>query len=298
MEANHQAEIEISRKGGFGSSDAKLFFKLGSKGLESLNNTDKKRISVAKGLIEYKPIPQTESMLRGHEFEAWYAKKNKKLDRETKISKTIAKNFNTFFHADFTTLVNDRHEFNVIELKCVQHPETADEEYKEQLQWQHMISDCTQLILQICYSGCADFKDGLLEQIVIQPNENIINTLKKGIQLLDEAWDTIDLTIGEEWDESDLMFFEREQMQIFSNYLSEIKQLENEAEKHRESIKQMMIDNGIRSIKSDFYSVTLIPESTTNTFDKKKLLADHPEINESDYLKSSQKKSYIKVTLK
>lgn len=294
MKTNHQQEIESSRINGFGSSDAKLFYKIGSKGLESLNNTDKRRIAVSKGLIEYKPIQQTKSMLRGHEFEAWYESTltGIEYEREIKLSKQLANNFDTFFHADFYNQSNE-----VLELKCVQNPEKVSDDYKDQLQWQIMIFDC-KVFLVVCDSTKETFEDGVMKPFEVLKDENIINTLKKGIQLLDEAWDTIDLTTGEEWSDDDLMFFEREQMQVFANYLSEIKQLENEAEKHRESIKQMMIDNGISSIKSDFYSVTLIPESTANTFDKKKLLADHPEINEADYLKSSQKKSYIKFTLK
>ena len=46
----HQQEIESTRRGGFGGSDAKMIYKIGLKGIESLNNTDKIRIAVAKGL--------------------------------------------------------------------------------------------------------------------------------------------------------------------------------------------------------------------------------------------------------
>ena len=68
----HQSEIERTRVGGFGGSDAKMFYKIGLKGLSALSNSDKKRIRVAKGIDEYKPIFQTEAMRKGHEFEEWY----------------------------------------------------------------------------------------------------------------------------------------------------------------------------------------------------------------------------------
>ena len=43
-------EIEVTRKGGFGGSDAKMFYKIGLKGLSALNNSDKKRIELQKDL--------------------------------------------------------------------------------------------------------------------------------------------------------------------------------------------------------------------------------------------------------
>ena len=69
----HQQEIEQSRVGGFGGSDAKMFYKIGLNGLSALSNTDKMRIRVAKGIDEYKPVMQTEAMQKGHDFEDWFA---------------------------------------------------------------------------------------------------------------------------------------------------------------------------------------------------------------------------------
>ena len=50
----HQKEIEQSRIGGFGGSDAKMFYKVGLKGMSALSATDMKRIAAAKGLQPYK----------------------------------------------------------------------------------------------------------------------------------------------------------------------------------------------------------------------------------------------------
>ena len=53
----HKQEILKSRVGGFGGSDAKLFYTIASKGVNKLSATDLLRISVAKGESELKPIP-------------------------------------------------------------------------------------------------------------------------------------------------------------------------------------------------------------------------------------------------
>ena len=133
---------------------------------------------------------------------------------------------------------------------------------------------------------------------MVRKDEQVIDTLLKGIKLLDEAWDTLDLTIGEDWEEKDLMFWEQPEVVAMANYLSDIKALEQRAEEQKSKVLQIMLDNNIKSLKSDLYSITLVPESTANTLDKKKLFAEHPEIKENDYTKSSPKKAYIKVVLK
>ena len=119
--------------GGFGGSDAKMFYKIGLKGLSSLSNSDKVRIRVAKGITHYNPIPQTEAMRKGHDFEDWFANEFKhhtdKMDRERKISARLAVNFDTFAHADFSSKNGKK----VIELKCVSDPDRAMDNNIEQL---------------------------------------------------------------------------------------------------------------------------------------------------------------------
>jgi hypothetical protein len=54
---------------------------------------------------------------------------------------------------------------------------------------------------------------------------------------------------------------------------------------------------GVKSIKSDKYTISYVPESETRTFDKAKFFKDHPEFSESDYLKISKKKDYLTIKL-
>lgn len=290
---NHKNEIEATRKGGFGGSDAKLFYKIGLKGLSALNNTDKKRIRVAKGIDEYKSIPMNEAMQKGHDFEDWYAEQSFApiADREEKLSCQLANNFDTFFHADFSDGLNE-----VWELKCVQNPDNAVRDYYEQLQWQHLIGARMHWFV-VCDSS-QPFENGTKMPELIERNEQVIEILRNGIKLLDENWDNLDLEVGEDWSENDLMPFEKEDIAVFTSYLQRIKQLEELKEESRLKVFQFMQANGIKSLKSDYYTVTYVPESTTSTLDKKKLFAEHPEIKESDYQKTGQKKAFITVKLK
>lgn len=289
-----QNEIEQTRRGGFGGSDAKLFYKVGLNGLSALNNTDKIRIAVTKGIREYKPIAKTAAMQRGHDFEDWYEKQPFAplgAVREKKFSADLARNFDVFFHADFAT------ENEIWELKCVQETYNAYSDYREQLQWQKLVSGIDNLWLVVCDSS-QNFEDGMIFPELINRDEKTIETLLHGIKLIDENWDELDLTVGEDWSEADLLPFEKQDIQTFTNYLTEIKRLEAEAEERKEKVFEFMQANGIKTINSDFYSVSLVPESTTSTLDKSKLFREHPEINEKDYTKTSPKKAYLKVTLK
>ena len=291
----HTNEIEATRVGGFGGSDAVMFYKIGLKGLSALTNSDKKRIRVAKGLDEYKSIPVNEAMRRGHDFEDWYAENvaMASLEREKKFSRKMARNFDTFFHADFS---NEKY---IYELKCVQDVNSVKDNYFHQLQWQYMIAPVGMKVYLEVFDSSKEFGlDNLRDEKLIERDELTIEILRMGIKRIDESWNELDLSIGEEWQVTDLMPFEQKDVELLSSALRQIKEMEAKADEFKAQVLAFMEANNIQSLKSDNYSITYVPESITMTFDKKKLFAEHPEINETDYLKSSPKKSYLKITLK
>lgn len=295
----HQQKIEKSRVGGFGGSDAKMFYKIGLNGLSALSNTDKLRIRVAKGIDEYKPIMQTEAMQKGHDFEDWFAEECEEFvsefTREYRVEpeSVFAINFNIFAHADFYNIKKKW----AVELKCVSNVVAAQTNYMAQLQWYYMLG-CRRVGLIVCDSKYDYFDEGLYSPVDIDPNENYIETLKHGIKLLDDNWDNLDLKIGDEWDESDLFPSEQKEVQLMTSYLQQIKSMEAQIEESKTKLLDMMTESGVKSIKSDAYNITVVPDGTTSRFNKKKLLSDHPEINEADYTTTSERKAYLKITLK
>ena len=122
--------------------------------------------------------------------------------------------------------------------------------------------------------------------------------MSNGIKLLDENWDNLDLEVGEDWNETDLMPFEKQDIAMFTSYLQQIKELEALAEEREKAVLEFMRANNIKSLKSDYYTVTFTPDGTKSTLDKSKLFKEHPEINETDYQKISPRKAFIKVVLK
>lgn len=293
----HRREIESSRVGGFGGSDAKMIYKVGLKGLSSLNNSDKVRIRVAKGLTPYKAIQQTAAMEKGHAFEDWFAtafeKRLHNFSREMLMSAQMARNFKTFAHADFATHDGK----NVIELKCIADIKDADKAYMEQLQWYHMLG-AEKVALVVCNSFEVDFEKGLQYPIEIERNEGIIDILRNGIKLLDDNWNDLDLRIGDEWNEEDLFPAEQREVAVMTSYLRDIEILQKAVEDRKAKLFNFMEKNNIKAIKSDAYDIIYVPAGQTSCFDKAKLLKDHPEINEQDYTKMSERKAYLTIKLK
>ena len=297
----HQQKIEKSRVGGFGGSDAKMFYKIGLNGLSALSNTDKLRIRVAKGIDEYKPIMQTEAMQKGHDFEDWFAEETNDIlegyIREYKVEPeslfAFALNFYVFAHADFYNIKKKW----AIELKCVSDIGKVHNDYMAQLQWYYMLG-CKRVVLIVCDSKFDNFEEGLQESAGVEPNENYIKMLRHGIKLLDDNWNDLDLKIGDEWDESDLFPSEQKEVQLMTYCLQQIKSMEAQIEDSKTKLLNMMTESGVKSIKSDAYNITVVPPGTTSRFDKKKFLSEHPEINEADYTSTSDRKAYLKITLK
>ena len=193
---NHQKEIENTRVGGFGGSDAAMFLRIAKKGgVEELSNTDLYRIAVAMGIKPYVPVSPTEAMNNGHIFEDSYARMLKDsiwaVDREVKlIAECQPANFRIFAHADF--VINGKSavkKFLIVhECKFIADEEkTVDvvaETYKAQLQWYYMLGVVEYVDL---IRGYGDPEYPSTQSLIIDKDEEIINQLKEGIRLLDEA---------------------------------------------------------------------------------------------------------------
>ncbi len=297
----HKTEIITSRKGGFGGSDAKMFLKVGKNGIESLSETDKMRIAVAMGQIPYKETFTTKAMQAGNEFEEALANSYfRKLESNPRIvSRRKYKNFTIFAHPDFVSdlRVGNRAGLYIKEVKyTIADINQTAKDYEAQLQWYYMLD--TEVRSVELVKGTQGESFGDIEFMEIRKDAVMIDYLLQGIQLIDDFCDTFVYEQKEEWSVEDLLPFEQLDAQIMYNCLHEIKLLEEQVKEYRERMLNVLLDNNVKSLKHDKYTLSVVGESIRSTFDKKQLLADHPEINESDYLKNSIVKPFLKINLK
>ncbi|HOV88952.1 MAG TPA: hypothetical protein PLB74_02770, partial [Candidatus Paceibacterota bacterium] len=287
-----------TREMGLGGSDAAMVYKVGLYGLQSLTNTDKDRLAIMTGQKEFVPSFMNQAMENGHLFEDFcenvFLKERFDYEKEKLLTLKTNLNFSIFAHADF--FLNG----NVHECKCTKNSiNKTIEIYQPQLQWYYLFDEVknVKLIHHPQINENEQFSVENITGISIKRDNKIIDILINGINLLNDFVEDFIYEKKEELTEDDLLFYEKEAVLTLYNKLSEIKRMETEAEKLKSDLLQMMKTYGVKSIKSDKYTISYVPESETRTFDKVKFFKDHPEFSESDYIKISKKKDYLTIKL-
>ena len=290
----HQAEIINSRIGGFGGSDARLFYKVGLKGLASLSATDKKRIAVAMGKAQPVTITPNEAMKRGHRFEDFMATTKTNFIREHKMSADLAQHFKTFAHADFF----DKKTGTVLECKCTKDGSiAAQEDYAAQLQWYYLLG--AKKVVLVHHPQHEPFMVNAVDHVDIDRDERFIDALREGIRLVDDY-------VGEgyeydqqlEWTIGDLLVHEQADVITLGSLMKRIKEAEAKVDEFRSRILEMMRENGIQKLTANDCTITYIAPAERRTFDKAALAKAHPELDLSQFVKVSQVKDSIKVDVK
>ena len=302
---NHQKEIENTRVGGFGGSDAAMFLRIAKKGgVEELSNTDLYRIAVAMGIKPYVPVSPTEAMNNGHIFEDSYARMLKDsiwaVDREVKlVAECQPANFRIFAHADF--VINGKSavkKFLIVhECKFIQDEEkTVDvvaETYKAQLQWYYMLGVVEYVDL---IRGYGDPEYPSTQSLIIDKDEEIINQLKLGIRLLDEA-------ISDGWVpeiEEEFACAMSEKMQnIIADY-ERLKFQKSAIDERLEDLQKQIVEymtiGNVAKINGTLGTISRTADSVVESFDSAKLKKENAELY-NKYIKKSTRKGSLRYTI-
>ena len=299
-------EIENTRVGGFGGSDAALFLRIAKKGgVEGLSNTDLYRIAVAMGIKPYVPVPVTEAMQNGHIFEDSYEKMLKdsgiNFDREVKLlAKKQPKNFKIFAHADFAFYTyegNSADYFDAVhECKFIADEEkSADdvaETYKAQLQWYYMLGVENVNLIR----GYGDPNHPSTQDLIIDEDEDIIDALKLGIQILDEA---IESGWVPEIEEEYAAAMSEKMQNIIADYERlkfQKSAIEQKLEKLQKQIVEYMTIGNVAKINASLGTISRTADSVVESFDSEKFEKENPDVYKQ-YIKKSTRKGSIRYTI-
>lgn len=294
----HEQEIQRTRVGGLGGSDAAIIYKIGLNGLGALTATDMKRLAIMTGQAEQDNWGGNAYTNAGHAFED-YAENalpwgTDGYEREKVLESKLAYNFRTFAHADFVTgpIHGD-----VIECKFVQ-SDTAKvvEKYYAQLQWYYMLG--AQTVTLYHGQGTADpFEVQSGELVNVERDEEAIRALLNGIRILDEA-----LAKGWKPDNCEKVELSNtpEAVQRAFDVLAEIRAKEAELKEQKEAasaiLKEYIEDWGISSIFTSGeikHQVIYVKSGTTLTFDAQKFLKEHPEFDRPEYYKKTKRAASV-----
>lgn len=302
----HQQEIESTRVGGFGGSDAAMFLRIAKKGsVEGLSNTDLYRIAVAMGIKPYVPVSPTEAMNNGHIFEDSYARyldaQGKPYQREVKlIAECQPENFRIFAHADFTFdgkvyKTNDTFIF-VHECKFIVDEEKSAEDvaktYEAQLQWYYMLgAEYVDLI-----RGYGDPNHPKMEIFEVDKDEEIIDALKLGIRLLDDA---IESGWVPEIEEEYASAMSEKMQNIIADYERlkfEKSAIDEKLEELQKQIVEYMTIGNVAKINGTLGTISRTADSVVESFDSKKFEKENPDVYKQ-YIKKSTRKGSLRYTM-
>ena len=290
-----------SHANGFGGSDAKMFAKIGTKGIESLSTTEKKRILVALGKMGADDFGGNVYTEAGHLFEDYCANAAysiaKGMEREKYLEdKDLAKHFKVFAHADFYDEATNA----VVECKFSQ-DETMKvyKDYFAQLQWYYMLG-VDKVTLYHGWGTVLPFDIVGVMAVYVDRDDDFIACLRDGIAELDKAiedgafddYDVTEVTVSE-MDEKTAVACQR-----LGLAMVQLKEMEKLADEYKAILLTWMEAHGVLNIKGDGFTVSYVSPTTRKTFDTKKAQADFPALKDDQYYKTSAVKSSVKITLK
>ena len=304
-------EIENTRVGGFGGSDAALFLRIAKKGgVDGLSNTDLYRIAVAMGIKPYVPVPVTEAMQNGHTFEDSYERMlkdrgEKNFEREVKIMphKLQMQNFAIFAHADFILYTHEGRYYNsadyfdaVHECKFIADEGRCIEEvaktYEAQLQWYYMLGvEYVDLI-----RGYGDPTQPNIQRIAIEEDETIVEQLLQGIQLLDDA---IESGWVPEIEEEYAAAMSEKMQNIIHDYERlkfEKNAIDEKLDELQKQIVEYMTIGNVAKINGTLGTISRTADSVVESFDSKKFEKENPDVYKQ-YIKKSTRKGSIRYTI-
>lgn len=298
----HAEEIKTSRVGGLGGSDAAMVLKIGRNGLQSLCNTDVKRLRVMLGLDEPCNFGGNAATEAGHAFEDYIAERLSLIyplgyTREAKMIGEDFGAFKTFAHADFLTA-----SLKVIECKFVQN--TTQEvlgKYYAQLQWYYYLgADCVTLCHGV--GGVEPFEVVDYTFLDVPRDESAVEAIRNGLRLI------LDYCQNEQAGSAPVeVDMQAKQRKLVRKYLTrkrkvdvmtaEMEQIKAELQAEMEASNIAKVSGALDSTNTAV--VTFRKGSTRRTLDTTKALARYPELNEQgDLWKTTTAKSSLTIQIK
>lgn len=294
----HAQEIQQTRIGGLGGSDAALILKIGQSGLAALTATDHKRLAVMLGKTKPDAWAGNAFTNAGHLFEDWaenYLPWGKcGYEREKVLTNALARNFKVFAHADFVTGENH---YAVIECKFVQKDtEKVINDYFAQLQWYYMLG-ATSVTLYHGQGSADPFEVAEAKLEPIARDQETIEIMLAGISTLDKAlsdgWlpDIIDKATTDDVPEIVRNAFA--EMQSIKEQQKTLAEAEKTAKKTLLEYLEAFNLSGIVATDGSKHQIIYTKASVTRTFDVEKFAKAHPEIDLAPFYKETKRASSI-----
>ena len=286
----HKQEIINTRVGGLGSSDAKMVVGIAERG--TLNYADKERIAVMLGFAEKRQITskaiELGNIIEDAVFEVFKSQFGENITSNPRYVIELHLDYRVSNHIDFEISTPD-------ELIWIEHKSTihginqALEDYKYQLAWHAMLgqdkalNEGKKFRLMLSHYDTNDF-DGefnadKLNIVEVKPNKHHIDKIGKGLIIINEALPTFTWEKNEGiLHASSLPAEINDKCEMIATHLRKIKELTEQVDTFKSKMCELMVANNVKSIVTDAFSITLVEQSVSTTFDKSKFAKEHPDM--------------------
>jgi predicted GNAT superfamily acetyltransferase len=322
---DYKQEIENTRKGCVGSSDANMLRQISLFGV--VPRSSWKRIAVAKGIIPNMEIPYTDAVRFGDEMEQAIFQYLKSKDGRYEsnpcfVSKVYSrKNVTCITHPDIVLKDEESKTIHIYEVKTTKDDtDTVRHKYKAQLYHHFLLGreyaqECGRdwkIKLSLVHYNTEGLdlsqeQEFDVDRLTIRPvrfSSPVFN-LTRAMDILDAFMATFD-----EYYEDDVADFSllpetvKERFLAVKRMLVEIKEREEKIEEFKAQLYDFLVQKNVKSIKSEDFTMVRIDPSKSKSFDYKRYLEDvgkeHPRLLKkimASYEKETQKKGYVSIKL-
>lgn len=325
---DYKQDIENTRKGCLGGSDAKMLAQIAQTGI--IPNSAHKRLAVCKGLIENENIT-TPAMRYGDYIENCVFSGLKQSDDRWQsnpclVSKKYSrKNCKLIDHVDYYLEDESKHLITIGECKASKHQfRDVRKEYEPQLIHHYLLGS------EVAKQKGKDWKVRLLlchyntegidleQPFEFDPNRLTVRPVNIGkfdayAPELARAMDIVDsfLETYTYYSEDDTIPYEylpvavKEQFDNITKALVEIKEREQKVKDFKAKLYNFFKEQNIKSIKNPDWSVTRVDPTESTTFDAKAFAEDYAKQHplkfkkaKAAYTKTTKKSGYINIRLK
>lgn len=304
----HKQEIINTRVGGLGSSDAKMVVGIAERG--TLNYSDKERIAVMLGLAEKRQISskaiELGNIIEDAVFEVFKTQFGENITSNPRYEIEFYLNYRVSNHIDFE--ISTPTELIWIEHKSTIHGiNQALEDYKYQLAWHTMLgqdkalNEGKKFRLMLSHYDTNDF-DGTFEAdklsiVEVKPNLHLIDKICKGLLIINEQIPTFEWQPNEGiLHASSLPAEINDKCEMMADHLRRIKEMTEQVDQFKSRMCELMVANNVKSIVTDAFTITLVEQSVSTTFDKSKFAKEHPEMV-AQYEKKQTRKAYVTIKI-
>jgi hypothetical protein len=142
-----------------------------------------------------------------------------------------------------------------------------------------------------------EFNADKLSIVAVPANKHYIDKIEKGLLIINEALPTFEWQPNEGiLHASSLPAEINDKCEMMAEHLRKIKEMTEQVDTFKQRMCELMVANNVKSIVTDAFTITLVEQSVSTTFDKAKFSKEHPDMV-AQYEKKQTRKPYVTIKI-